>query len=569
MNKILLDPTREWLRDILSILIVFGIFYSLWIGAHPLFTPDEGRYSEVAREMVATGDYITPRLNGVAFLDKPALYYWLQATAIKIFGLSEAALRFWPALMGVLGSLYVYLIGRLLYSRRAGLLSACMLATSPLYYGAAHYANLDLEVAVLISNSLLSFIAATQMQGPRLKTGLFWLAYVFAGLAVLTKGLIGIAFPIMVVGAWILLLNRWRLLMNMRLVSGMVIFLAIAAPWYILVQHTNPKFMHFFFVTQQVSRFLTHQEFNDKAASWFYLPIVLAGFFPWSIFLIQSLAQKMKDVYLDKQLYARDLFLILWFFIVLIFFSIPKSKTVGYILPLFPVCALLVGSYVDKGWQNSNAKIFKSSLVIFMVMSISCGLAFITSSYFSAKLEIPQHFLPYLRDMGVVMLIMSMVSYYVYHGKSLKPFFISLLAMISILLLIFLCSATAINEKSIKPLALILKTQLKPNDEVITYYKYYQDLPIYLERRITIVADWHASDIEENDNWLREMWYGMVFQNTKDWLIEESTFWQRWHSGKRLFVITEKGYYEALKKQAKVFKISQFRNTVLFSNQPS
>src|SRR5579864_7807694 len=93
-----------WVKDLFWLALSLGLFYALWIGTHPLFTPDEGRYSEVAREMVVSGDYITPRLNGVAFLDKPALYYWLQAIAIHFFGLKEWTLRLWPALMGILGS---------------------------------------------------------------------------------------------------------------------------------------------------------------------------------------------------------------------------------------------------------------------------------------------------------------------------------------------------------------------------------------------------------------------------------------------------------------------------------
>src|SRR5580692_7343889 len=144
-------PTlRQCLIDMLFLTVMLGIFYALWMGSYPLFTPDEGRYSEVAREMVVTGDYITPRLNGVAFLDKPVLYYWLQASAIHLFGLTESALRFWPALLGILSCLIVYLAGRQFFNRRTAIFAAIILATSPLYYAASHYANLDIEVASLV-----------------------------------------------------------------------------------------------------------------------------------------------------------------------------------------------------------------------------------------------------------------------------------------------------------------------------------------------------------------------------------------------------------------------------------
>lgn len=569
MTNRLSDNQKNWVFDIIGLALLLGVFYALWIGSHPLFTPDEGRYSEVAREMVVTGDYVTPRLNGVAFLDKPALYYWLQASAIKMFGLTETALRFWPALLGVLSMLVTYVTSRLLFNRRVGLLSAIILATSPLYYGGAHYANLDLEVASLVADSLLCFIAAVEACAGRLRTVLLIAAYVFSGLAALTKGLLGIAFPAMIIGAWILLLNRWNLLTKMRLITGLIIFMAIAAPWYVLVQKANPEFLHFFFVTQQVSRFLTTQEFNSKAAVWFYVPIVLAGFFPWTIFLVQAIAQKIKFVWQDRQSHATDLYLLLWFFIVFTFFSIPRSKTVGYILPVFPVLAVIVGSYVNSIWDNAKAMGARAAIAAFMIIGIAVSVTLaIVLPHFSQALEMPVHFVQYVRYMGIALAVAVLGIFLLRHQQRLAPLFAGLTASIAVLLLIFIYSATAINEKSLKPLVMQLKPQLQNDDEVVAYYKYYQDLPIYLERRITIVADWHADDIASKDNWLREMWYGMVFQDTKNWLIEDAVFWQRWNSDKRLYVITDEDYYKTLQAKTKVYKVAQHMDVVLLSNKP-
>ncbi|MHB1948829.1 MAG: glycosyltransferase family 39 protein [Gammaproteobacteria bacterium] len=568
-NKPLLQSTRLWLTDLISLTILLSLFYAVWIGSYALFTPDEGRYSEVAREMIVTGDYITPRLNGVVFLDKPILYYWLQACAMKLFGVKEWALRFWPALAGILGCLITYITGHLLFNRRTGIISALILATSPLYYGAAHYANLDLEVATLVGNSLLCFIAGMQVENQKLKNILLICAYVFAGLAALTKGLIGIAFPAMIIGAWILALNRWDTLKKMRLVSGLLIFTAIALPWYVLVQKANPEFFEFFFMKQQISRFLTTDHFNNRTPGWFYIPIVLAGAFPWCIFLIQALVQQTKTVLRNRKDHPVELFLLLWFFLIFIFFSIPKSKTVGYILPIFPALALLTGHYLSNRWDDVKSKGIKTGILTFIALCLGIiGACIALPQIKSFELEV--QLIPYMRICIVLFFVSGLATILLYKKKLPQLFTIIAMTAVSFLLLVA-ASAVAINQKTIKPLAVVIKPHLQPNDEVVAFYKYFQDLPIYLERRITIVADWTATDIPLKDNWVRELWYGMPFQDTKDWLINEKLFWERWNGDKRLFVFTHADFYPEMKKKSKieVYKIAQYNQTVLLSNRPS
>lgn len=563
-----IHSTRSWLIDIVFVVLVLGIFYTLWIGSHALFTPDEGRYSEVAREMVVTGDYITPRLNGVPFLDKPVLYYWLQASAIKLFGLKEWALRFWPACIGILGCLMTYMAGRTLFNRRTGILSAVILATSPLYYGAAHYANLDLEVAVLISTTLFFSILALQSTTERRRHFFFIMAYIFCGLAALTKGLIGIVFPIAIIGSWIFLLNRWQMIKKMRLVTGLLLFFAITIPWYFRVQQANPEFLHFFFVTQQVSRFLTHGDFNNKTALWFYVPIILGGFFPWSVFAIQAFIKQSKMVWNNRRQHATELFLLLWFSIIFIFFSIPKSKTIGYILPVLPPLALMVGQYLATVWDNITTKSFKIGASLFAVLClVLASLAFIAPHITS--LQILAGLPPYLYFMGIVFLLAGISVYPLMKATAAgRNIFYCLTLVAGLALLTLSASATILNVKSIKPVALDLKTQLSPTDEVVTYFKYYQDLPIYLERRITIVADWTAPDIINKDNWIRELWFGMPFQNTKDWLIDDKAFWQRWYSHKRLFVIMHKDDYADFSAKARnVRPLGEYRDVVWVTNR--
>lgn len=559
---------KQSIYDVLFLTLGIGLFYLIWLGSHPLFTPDEGRYSEVAREMLITHDFITPRLNGVVFLDKPILYYWLQASAIHLFGLNEWALRLWPMLLGVLGCVMTYIAGLILFERRTALLAAFILATSPLYFGGSHYANLDLEVASLVSISLLTFIVAMNVKSSRVRTGYLILSYVFSAFAVLTKGLLGIAFPCLIISLWVIASGRWDALKKMRLVSGLLLFLSIVLPWYWLVQKANPEFFEFFFIKQQVSRFLTTEHFNNRTPIWFYLPIVFAGLFPWSVFAIQSLVDHFRKIKKQRKLHSNELYFIIWFLFVLVFFSVPQSKTIGYILPTFPPLALLIAKYLNEGWDKAKHS-HSIGIFFFILTGVVCSIAAIILPYISSDISIELK--PYLLFIGTALFLTCGTVFLIKLKK--RPIYYSIYA-IGIMTIIFLLtlsfSAKVVNEKTIKPLAVELKNQLKPEDEIITFFRYYQDLPIYIGRKITIVADWKAKNIPLHDNWVRELWYGMPFQNTNDWLINEDAFWSKWYGSKRLFVFTDPHHLNTILKKSKtpVNRIGQFKNIMLIANKP-
>lgn len=562
------DTKRSnWITDLFFLTALIGIFYFLWLGSYPYFTPDEGRYSEVAREMLATGDFITPRVNGVAFLDKPVLYYWLQATAMKMFGVNEWAVRFFPAVFGIFGCLVVYLSGHKLFNRRTGILSAIILAASPLYFGGSHYANLDLEVAVLVSTSLLAFLAATESQG-KLRGTLFTTAYIFASLAFLTKGLIAIAFPVMITGLWILMLQRWKLLANMRLGTGVILFAVITTPWFYLVQKANPEFLHFFFVTQQVTRFLSQAEFNNKSPFWFYVPVVLAGFMPWSGFAFQSIIKHIKTCWRARTEHAPQLYLLLWLIVVFTFFSIPRSKTVSYILPVFPPLALLTGKYLADYWQIKTRRTGISMGVFFVIgLNVVIGSAlFVLPKYW---VDVPLDFIPVLFLAGCELLISALLLTLMM-GRLRTPAIFFICAVTSItMLLTFSGGARYLNQNSAKPVIETLKPLLKQDDVVANYFKFYQDVPLYLERTIVLVADWDASDIEERDNWIRELWYSKPFQKTDDILLNEPAFWKLWHSGKHVYVFVNANYFSQFKEHTRRYHfITQHNDIILLENRP-
>jgi 4-amino-4-deoxy-L-arabinose transferase-like glycosyltransferase len=543
------------------------MFYALWLGTYPLFTPDEGRYAEAAREMIASGDYITPRVSGIAFLDKPVLYYWLQALAISLFGVKEWAIRFFPMLSGLLGCLMTYICGRLLFGRRSALLAALLLATAPLYFGSAHYANLDLEVAVFISCSLLCFITGVQQQ--TYSKAFLYTAYLFAALAVLTKGLIGLVFPLLIIGSWIALQGQWRLLKNIHLFSGILIFSALVLPWYVLVQKANPNFLHYFFVTQHFTRFLSAAEFNNKTVFWFYLPIVLGGFFPWTIFLFQALTQAIRNILKKPKQHSSELFLILWLILVFTFFSIPHSKIVTYILPMFPALALLTGHYLSCIWDRMGKKNYEACIAAFCLINIIFAAILLTQPEYQ-WLEMTTGFTPYLTALSLILMFFAAISLLLIRKKVLAAIIVTFAISNILFLSTLTLGASYLNQRSAKPLAMQLKAIIQPQDEVVHYFKFFQDVPLYLGQNVSIVANWHSPTILTHDNWIRELSYGMSFPDTDKRLINEEVFWKRWHSNKRIFVFISSNYLKQFKQQANFyFYIAKHNDIYLLSNQAS
>ena len=484
---------NNWITDLFCLALFLLLFYTVFLGSYPLFTPDEGRYAEIALNMIHTSDYITPRVNGAIFLDKPILYFWLQACAIKLLGVNEWAVRLFPALFGILGVIITYSCGRVLFDRRSGLIAAIILATTPLYFGGTHYANLDLEVAVLISCSLLTFLSA--LYSPHRLYFLF-IAYASAALAFLTKGLIGFVFPIMIIGTWVLLTKQWRVLKKIYFIPGLILIMSIVTPWYILVQKANPSFIHYFFVGQQITRYLSGRIFNNQMPIWFFIPVILIGFLPWIFFVLPAF---LKSISPENPI---KLFLLLWVTIVFTFFSIPHSKLVGYILPIFPPFALLVGHYLSATWNQSKRFLF--------IICVSVNIIF---------------------------------------------------------LLTLTASASYLNRTSVKPLALQLQHIIQPQDEVVAYFRYYQDIPFYFGQHITVAADWSPSIIEQNDNWLREFWNSTLFENKKNnRFINEYVFWQRWQT-KHLLVLVSANRLDQFRIHTKNYSIlGEYNNVFLISN---
>lgn len=367
--------TQSYKKDFLLLFLVILGFFCIGLGERAYITPSEARYIEIPRQMLVTGDWLTPHINGVQYFEKPPLFYWIQAFFLQ-FGDSEFYGRIATTIIVTLTCLATYATGRLLYGRRAGVLAAFALATSILGYGLSRVAMLDAPVTLFLTCAIASFLFA-QKTG---KARFYYLMYAFAALAMMTKGLIGIVIPALVIGSWIALTKNWSIILKVKIPTGLLLFLAIAAPWHILMQMQHQDFFDFYFIHEHFTRFLT-TEHKRTAPWWFFIAITLAGSFPY-ILVIPAKAgiQKIRNL-LDTDFRWYDKLLLLWIIIPLIFFSSSHSKLVPYIFPIFPPLFVLIGARLDELWEHRK----KLIICMMAVMAVVCISANFVAGMFDKR----------------------------------------------------------------------------------------------------------------------------------------------------------------------------------------
>ncbi|PKO83639.1 MAG: phospholipid carrier-dependent glycosyltransferase [Betaproteobacteria bacterium HGW-Betaproteobacteria-11] len=326
------------------LLLALLTFAVLWFGAldhRRLINPDEGRYAEIPREMVVSGDWLTPRLNDLKYFEKPPLQYWATAAAYTLFGEHHWTARLWPALTGFFGVLFTGWATALLFTPAAGLFAAAVLASSLLWNLIGHTNTLDMGVSFFLAAAvhalcLAQRATATAQESRRWQDA----AWVLLALAILSKGLIGLVLPAATVLAYALWQRDWGFILRIRPWRGCLILLLVSGPWLVAVSLANPEFAHFFFIHEHLERFLTkvHHRYEPP---WFFLPILIVGMLPWLGSLWPGLLAGARQAGSGRE-FQPQRFLLAWAVVVFVFFSISDSKLPSYILPIFPALASLI-----------------------------------------------------------------------------------------------------------------------------------------------------------------------------------------------------------------------------------
>jgi 4-amino-4-deoxy-L-arabinose transferase-like glycosyltransferase len=475
--------------------LLAAILYLPGLGRPALWEPDEGRYAEIAREMVASGDYVTPRDDYELYFEKPPLVYWAEAAAIEIFGVNEFAVRLPAALFSVGQVVITAALAESMLGAAAGLLAALALALSPLFFGLARFATLDPALAFFLTAALAAFYAASQFDSFDAPPAPGWLIASAAMLALgtLAKGPVALLLGLAIVFIWLAWERRLAEIRRMPLLRGAVVYFAIVVPWFVLMEMRNPGFLSFFFIHEHLQRYVSSNEHGW--GPWFFIPIVLGGTWPWIFFAPLGWSAIRGDDIRSESGSGRQRsaasFLAVWFVLIFVFFSIPRSKLGTYILPALPPLAIVAGCGLVRLCaipQDSRRRILHSFL------GLNFALAMIS---IAALWKFLRPVDPALADDGVLLAILLAGAALVLDLVANVPRY-TFRAIVSFALTIYLANGVISNyarehaapRVTYRNLAHIVQPYLATDCVLASYRHYIQSLPFYTGRRETRVLYW-------------------------------------------------------------------------------
>jgi 4-amino-4-deoxy-L-arabinose transferase-like glycosyltransferase len=550
-------------RDALLLLLIFGVLYSFRLGSYPLSNPDEGRYAEIPREMLATGDWITPRLNGVNYFEKPPLGYWVTAVMEKICGENEWSVRAVPVIFALWGVLLVYAAGRRWRGRAAGWWAAMVLGTSLLWFVIGHLPLLDMAVSVLMAQALFAFFFGVQEPAGATRRGFFYLLYASMALATLAKGLIGFLVTGAVMFLWLLVFNQWRRLRPFYLPTGALLFLAIAAPWHVLAALHNETWVHRYFVFEHFERFLTPAASRPGPLHYFVW-IVLAGLIPWTGFLWLSLRAALAGGWARRREKVDAWFLITWVVFVFFFFSVSKSKLPPYILPIFPALAVLVGAGLARTLEEKSSTALRGGLRVFTFLNGLLAAALLAAVLKPDLVIRDPEQLAALRAPGIalatILLLGGVLAPWLERVRGPRAALGALVVTMAAFFVALQFAAPDINKPGTKELALFVRERAQPGDRVLHYHEFFHDFTFYAARLVDVVAFEGELQLEED-----------AAARASGRFMGEEKFRELWSQPGRIFAVARKKDV-----REKLFRDPTFRyhllaespDHCLFSNQP-
>jgi 4-amino-4-deoxy-L-arabinose transferase-like glycosyltransferase len=477
-------------RLVLCALVAAALYFP-GLGRPALWEPDEGRYAEIAREMVTSGDYVTPHNDFELYFEKPPLVYWCEAAAIHLFGPSEFAVRLPAALFSIGQVVVTAAIADAMFGASAGLLGSMVLALSPLVFAFARFATLDPALAFFLTAAMGAFYSAARCGDLRRRPARRWILASAAMLALgtLAKGPVALVLGGAIAAIWLAAEGRLRDGFRMPLLSCALIYTAIVAPWFVLAEFRNPGFLRFFFIHEHFQRYVASHEHGW--GPWFFIPIVIGGMLPWIFFAPLGWSDLHADDAIDSPVHRSDArFLAIWFAVIFVFFSIPRSKLGTYILPAMPPLAIFAGYWLSR-LRSISAERRVRRLKYFAIANIAVGVIGAVVSI--AIIPPAQHLLAVDAAIIATVIAGGAVLMYAFCRDAIRvPFGIAAmaLAMVATVGLAEVMRRQAAPLNTYRNLAHSVELYVADDCVLASYRHYIQSLPFYTHRRETRAVYW-------------------------------------------------------------------------------
>jgi 4-amino-4-deoxy-L-arabinose transferase-like glycosyltransferase len=477
-----------WRRETVGAIIVVAVVAILCffhLGAYGLWEPDEARYAEIAREMLVLHDLVVPHLNYVPYIEKPPLLYWLTALAMRAFGVNEFAARFVNASAACAGVAAVYLVARREIDSRHAFWSAIILSTSAVYALMAQVLTTDMLLTATITVALFAFFLHW-----REGSGWCWVMYVALALAVLTKGPIGLAIPL-VAGIVFLTAERdWRgALRRFHVVPGLCLTAATVAPWFVAIAIRQPDFLDFYLVGEHLRRFF-QSSYSHGQPIYYYVPVIIAGTLPWSLLVPFAPWRSLTRDPVRR-------FCLISAATIFVLFSCASAKLIPYILPAIPPLAIVIASgllgFSDREQDFARAAAKRSDprrLAISGPILGLLGVGVMLAGFFANRFTSPNPMLvrSALDFAGAIMLGAGVVCFAAFWRRDLAAGFATVAAMAGAILIV--ASYGRIMAEPARSYAQLAReiAERAPDARLVCYPRYIQSLPFYARRRVILIG---------------------------------------------------------------------------------
>ena len=599
-----LPKRSKTLLYLAGIFVLWGVIYIPGLFSPPMMDDADSEHAQIAREMLARHDFVTMYVNGVRYMEKAPLPYWITAGCYKIFGVSEFSARL-PLTMFALFSLFaVFYLAREIAGEEAGLFSALALGTALGPYIYTRFDIPDIMVGFWLTVSIHLFLRS--LDQPQPSRMLCWSIGIVTGLNVLTKGLIGIVFPVAIFGAYLLLTGNLRHLLRLRLVSTTLVFLGVAAPWPVLATIRNPPqgeakgFFWFFFINDQIYRYLNMRipRDYDKVPLLIFWGLVLVWLFPWTFFVLKSLGQvpaRMRSWRgpLENEPRAA-LLLAVWTLFVLVFFSF-STRQEYYVLPVLPALAVLSGMWLSREAASPPGSALRRSglrmSLALMVLGVAAFVLAMTivvvtppvapnADFGDLLKKAPEMYklsMGHLFDLtgrsmgafrwplivaGVGFLAGTFFTWFFRKRGSLLRANLALATMMAVLIYAVHVSLTTFSPVlGSKPLAVEIEKQYQPGDLIVVNGAYSLASSVNFYTGVQL----HMLNGRVND-----LWFGSLFPDSPQVFEDDASFAKLWVGPGRVFFIATnaKGVEKLKSLRAVYYEVARSGEKTVYSNRP-